>query len=191
MSLDLHLVSSSSSSCDLVSLHRPNTFFQTGVFGLSISNAEDGILTFGRRGLDLLSLLGKGFLTSSELLPSLTATSGTPFSTSRTWRFGGCILAVSRRCSALAFFNLLLVSSSCNRFSIGEKVIFLGVSGVVTALTALVTLRADRRRPSLIFHCLFFARKNKTAVVAKQDQSAGYPKRLHRQITYSRARPQG
>lgn len=48
----------------------------------------------------------------------------------------------------------------------GEKVIFLGVSGVATALTALVTFRADRRMPSRNFHCRFLARKNSTAMVA-------------------------
>ena len=152
------------------SLYLPKTFFHTGVFGLSISKAEDGILTFGGLGLVLLSLLGKGLLASSVVVSTLTAESGRPFSRSRVcfswrspWRRG-----VSALCCEFALFNLLAVSPSCTCFSIGENVIFFGVRGVATALTALVTLRADRRRPSLIFHCLFFARKNNTAVVARR-----------------------
>lgn len=92
---------------------------------------------------------------------------GTPFSRSRPWFELAAFCSFPRLIfdPPFALFKRAADMSACFRFSMGEKVIFFGVSGVVTAFTAFVTLRADLRSPSLIFHCLFFARKNKTAVV--------------------------
>lgn len=134
------------------------------------------MVTLGGLGFFLSFFALAGLVDEESLslfVSTLTAASGNPFSKSRSlldddglrlpWPFS--LFAAADLVPENPALALLRDSSVRCLLSTGEKVIFFGVSGVATALTALPTFRADRRMLSLNVHCRFFAMNQSTIKV--------------------------